>query len=164
MYGSAKNSRWLILPWLVATFLFILAYVAGMILSTHLFGVTLLSIAFLTIAIIEVGKVLSLMPLRSDLNTYCDYSPASPSTSGSASFPGSRSSRSRLGTLTRYRNGIASCKCLMLSLLFVRDQADKSSFRDLTPATIIQATKEFPPKIDRYYCNHKSLFNIHCIF
>jgi len=53
MYGSAKNSRWLILPWLVATFLFILAYVAGMILSTHLFGVTLLSIAFLTIAIIE---------------------------------------------------------------------------------------------------------------
>ena len=54
MYGSAKNSRWLILPWLVATFLFILAYIAGMILSTHLFGVTLLSIAFLTIAIIEV--------------------------------------------------------------------------------------------------------------
>ena len=58
MYGSAKNSRWLILPWLVATFLFILAYVAGMILSTHLFGVTLLSIAFLTIAIIEVGEVI----------------------------------------------------------------------------------------------------------
>merc|ERR1711884_661853 len=53
MYGSAKNSRWLILPWLVATFLFILAYIAGMILSTHLFGVTLLSVAFLTIAIIE---------------------------------------------------------------------------------------------------------------
>ena len=58
MYGSAKNSRWLILPWLVATFLFILAYVAGMILSTHLFGVTLLSIAFLTIAIIEVGTLI----------------------------------------------------------------------------------------------------------
>ena len=54
MYGSAKNSRWLILPWLVATFLFILAYIAGMILSTHLFGVSLLSIAFLAIAIIEV--------------------------------------------------------------------------------------------------------------
>jgi len=53
MYGSAKNSRWLILPWLVATFLFILAYIAGMILSTYLFGVSLLSIAFLTIAIIE---------------------------------------------------------------------------------------------------------------
>merc|ERR1711988_1363801 len=53
MYGSAKNSRWLILPWLVATFLFILAYIAGMILSTHLFGVSLLSIAFLAIAIIE---------------------------------------------------------------------------------------------------------------
>ena len=56
MYGSAKNSRWLILPWLVATFLFILAYIAGMILSTHLFGVSLLSIAFLAIAIIEVAS------------------------------------------------------------------------------------------------------------
>merc|ERR1711874_561543 len=43
----------LILPWLVATFLFILAYIAGMILSPILFGVTLLSIAFLAIAIIE---------------------------------------------------------------------------------------------------------------
>merc|ERR1712111_22373 len=47
MYGSAKNSRWLILPWLVATFLFILAYIAGMILSTYLFGVSLLSIAII---------------------------------------------------------------------------------------------------------------------
>ena len=55
MYGSVKGSRWLILPWLVATFLFILAYIAGMILSTILFGVTLLSIAFLAIAIIEVS-------------------------------------------------------------------------------------------------------------
>lgn len=53
MYGSYKGSRWLILPWLVATFLFILAYIAGMILSTILFGITLLSIALLTIAIIE---------------------------------------------------------------------------------------------------------------
>merc|ERR1719340_155126 len=53
MYGSVKGSRWLILPWLVATFLFILAYIAGMCLSTVLFGITLLSLAFLTIAIIE---------------------------------------------------------------------------------------------------------------
>ena len=60
MYGSAKNSRWLILPWLVATFLFILAYIAGMILSTYLFGVSLLSIAFLTIAIIEVNNHFSM--------------------------------------------------------------------------------------------------------
>ena len=58
MYGSVKGSRWLILPWLVATFLFILAYIAGMILSTILFGVTLLSIAFLAIAIIEVSNAL----------------------------------------------------------------------------------------------------------
>merc|ERR1711923_107653 len=53
MYGSVRGSRWLILPWLVATFLFILAYVAGMCLSTVLFGITLLSLAFLTIAIVE---------------------------------------------------------------------------------------------------------------
>lgn len=53
MYGSVKGSRWLILPWLVATFLFILAYMAGMIMSTILFGITLLSVALLTIAIIE---------------------------------------------------------------------------------------------------------------
>merc|ERR1712013_353067 len=51
MYGSVRGSRWLILPWLVATFLFILAYIAGMCLSTVLFGITLLSLAFLTIAI-----------------------------------------------------------------------------------------------------------------
>merc|ERR1712079_219907 len=43
----------IMLPWLVATLVFIIAYIAGMILSTILFGVTLLSIAFLTIAIIE---------------------------------------------------------------------------------------------------------------
>ena len=55
MYGSVRGSRWLILPWLVATFLFILAYIAGMCLSTVLFGITLLSLAFLTIAIIEVS-------------------------------------------------------------------------------------------------------------
>jgi len=53
MYGSVRGSRWLILPWLVATFLFILAYIAGMCLSTVLFGITLLSLAFLTIALIE---------------------------------------------------------------------------------------------------------------
>jgi len=53
MYGSVRGSRWLILPWLVATLLFIVAYIAGMILSTILFGVNVLSLAFLAIAIIE---------------------------------------------------------------------------------------------------------------
>jgi len=53
MYGSVRGSRWLILPWLVATLLFIVAYIAGMILSTILFGVNELSLAFLAIAIIE---------------------------------------------------------------------------------------------------------------
>merc|ERR1711994_563685 len=32
MYGSVRGSRWLILPWLVATLLFIVAYCAGMVL------------------------------------------------------------------------------------------------------------------------------------
>ena len=59
MYGSVRGSRWLILPWLVATFLFILAYIAGMCLSTVLFGITLLSLAFLTIAIIEVIMIIA---------------------------------------------------------------------------------------------------------
>ena len=53
MYGSVRGSRWLILPWLVATLLFIVAYCAGMVLSTILFGVNVLSLAFLAIAIIE---------------------------------------------------------------------------------------------------------------
>merc|ERR1712203_835175 len=53
MYGSVRGSRWLILPWLVATLLFIVAYCAGMVLSTILFGVNVLSLAFLTIALIE---------------------------------------------------------------------------------------------------------------
>jgi len=53
MYGSVRGSRWLMLPWIVATFLFILAYITGMILSTVLFGLTLLSLAFLSIAIIQ---------------------------------------------------------------------------------------------------------------
>lgn len=53
MYGSVRGSRWLILPWLVATLLFVVAYCAGMVLSTILFGVNVLSLAFLAIAIIE---------------------------------------------------------------------------------------------------------------
>ena len=57
MYGSVRGSRWLILPWLVATLLFIVAYCAGMVLSTILFGVNVLSLAFLSIAIIEVGNM-----------------------------------------------------------------------------------------------------------
>jgi len=53
MYGSFKGSRWLLLPWLVATLLFILAYLTGMCLSTALFGLSVLSLSFLVIAIIE---------------------------------------------------------------------------------------------------------------
>merc|ERR1711892_157834 len=53
MYGSVKGSRWLLLPWLVATLLFILAYLTGMCLSTALFGLSVLSLGFLAIAIVE---------------------------------------------------------------------------------------------------------------
>jgi hypothetical protein len=57
MYGSVKGSRWFLLPWLVATLLFILAYMVGMVLSTILFGLSVLSLAFLAIAIVEVTNL-----------------------------------------------------------------------------------------------------------
>lgn len=53
MLGSARGSRWLILPWVVATFLFILAYIAGMALSMWLFGGGLLVFALFAIAFVE---------------------------------------------------------------------------------------------------------------
>jgi len=53
MLGSARGSRWLILPWIVATFLFILAYVTGMALSMWLFGGGLLVFALFAIAFVE---------------------------------------------------------------------------------------------------------------
>jgi len=53
MYASVKGKRWLILPWLIATLLFILAYMVGMIFSTILFGISLLSMALLVISITE---------------------------------------------------------------------------------------------------------------
>jgi len=53
MYASVKGKRWFILPWLIATLLFILAYMVGMIFSTILFGISLLSMALLLIAITE---------------------------------------------------------------------------------------------------------------
>merc|ERR1739842_218983 len=68
MYGSVRGSRWLILPWLVATFLFILAYIAGMCLSTVLFGITLLSLALIEscIALYLWLCVISLFQLLAD--------------------------------------------------------------------------------------------------
>jgi len=53
MIGSARGSRWLILPWIVATFLFILSYLVGMALSMWLFGGGLLVLALFAIAFIE---------------------------------------------------------------------------------------------------------------
>ncbi|XP_023347853.1 uncharacterized protein LOC111716614 [Eurytemora carolleeae] len=53
MYGSVKGSRWCLLPWLVSTLLFIIAYMVGMCLSTVLFGISVLSLAFLVVAVVE---------------------------------------------------------------------------------------------------------------
>eukprot|EP00088_Acartia_fossae_P012431 TRINITY_DN16405_c0_g1_i2.p1 TRINITY_DN16405_c0_g1~~TRINITY_DN16405_c0_g1_i2.p1 ORF type:complete len:224 (+),score=49.08 TRINITY_DN16405_c0_g1_i2:28-699(+) len=53
MYGSVKGKRWFLLPWVVATLLFIIAYIVGMCLSTVLFGVSIISLIFLIIAITE---------------------------------------------------------------------------------------------------------------
>jgi len=60
MYGSYKGSRWFLLPWLVSTLLFIIAYIVGMCLSTVLFGISVLSLAFLVIAIVESAIALYL--------------------------------------------------------------------------------------------------------
>jgi len=53
MYGSIKAKRWFLLPWLVATLVFIIAYIVGMVLSTILFGVSIISLIFLIIACTE---------------------------------------------------------------------------------------------------------------
>merc|ERR1711978_602332 len=65
MYGSVRGSRWLILPWLVATLLFIVAYCAGMVLSPS-----------------SSASTCSPSPSSPSPSS----SPASPSTSGSASY------------------------------------------------------------------------------
>ena len=38
IYGACKGSRWCLLPWILATFLYLLAYLGGCCLSIHLFG------------------------------------------------------------------------------------------------------------------------------
>jgi hypothetical protein len=53
MFGSIKGKRWFLIPWLVATLLFIISYIVGMCLSTVLFGVSIISLIFLIIACTE---------------------------------------------------------------------------------------------------------------
>jgi len=53
--GACKGSRWCLLPWIVATFLYLLAYLGGCCLSMHLFGGQIQIILLLAIAIVETG-------------------------------------------------------------------------------------------------------------
>jgi len=53
MYGSVKGNRWLLLPWIVATLLFIISYIVSVSLSAILLGVSVLSLTFMVIAIVE---------------------------------------------------------------------------------------------------------------
>ena len=55
IYGACKGKRWCLLPWIIATFLFLLAYLGGCCLSMHLFGGKLEIILLLAIAIIETA-------------------------------------------------------------------------------------------------------------
>jgi len=55
IYGACKGSRWCLLPWILATFLYLLAYLGGCCLSIHLFGGQIQIILLLAIAIAETA-------------------------------------------------------------------------------------------------------------
>jgi hypothetical protein len=54
MYGAIKGRRWFMLPWIVCTFAFLLAYLAGMCLSLWLVGILVFSILLFFAALIEI--------------------------------------------------------------------------------------------------------------
>jgi len=54
--GAAKAKRWLMLPWIVGTFLFLLAYLGGVIVSIYLIGTSRYEILLLLgFAIVEAA-------------------------------------------------------------------------------------------------------------
>lgn len=55
IYGACKGKRWCVLPWIVVTFLFLLAYLGGCCLSIALFGGSIEIILLLAVAIIETA-------------------------------------------------------------------------------------------------------------
>ena len=56
IYGAVKGTpRWLLLPWIVATFAFALVFLAGMCLSLWLVGLFVLPIVFFFIALVEIA-------------------------------------------------------------------------------------------------------------
>ena len=55
IYGACKGSRWCLLPWILATFLYLLAYLGGCCLSINMFGGQIQIILLLAIAIAETA-------------------------------------------------------------------------------------------------------------
>ncbi len=55
IYGSVKRKRWLLLPWILCTLAFLLAYLAGMALSLGLLGFQLVIVVLFFVAVIEVA-------------------------------------------------------------------------------------------------------------
>ena len=56
IYGAAKGRpRCLLLPWIIATFAFLLAFLAGMCLSLWLVGLAVLPVVFFFIALVEIA-------------------------------------------------------------------------------------------------------------
>lgn len=53
-YGAAKGKRWLMLPWIVVTFAFLLAYLLGMCLTLWLVGIQVVSVLLFFVALVEI--------------------------------------------------------------------------------------------------------------
>jgi len=54
MYGAIKGHRWFMLPWILCTFAFLLAYLAGMCLSLWLVGLKVISLLLFFAALVEI--------------------------------------------------------------------------------------------------------------
>jgi len=55
IWGAAKGKPWILLPWIIATFLFLLAYLGGVILSISLIGGHFTILVLLGFAIVEAA-------------------------------------------------------------------------------------------------------------
>ena len=55
IYGACKGNRWCLLPWIVTTFLYLLAYLGGCCLSMTFFSGQIQIILLLAIAIVETA-------------------------------------------------------------------------------------------------------------
>lgn len=55
IYGACKGNRWCLLPWIIATFLYMLAYLGGCVATIILFRFHIQIILLLAIAILETA-------------------------------------------------------------------------------------------------------------